>query len=82
MRNSKSSPEREFHSITDLPQGAKKISSKQFNPTPKITRKRTIRKARVIRRKEKIKLRVKINYIESKKKYKRSMKPRAVLLKR
>ena len=45
MGHSKSSPEREVHSITGLSQETRKISNKQPNPTPKRTRKRIREKA-------------------------------------
>ena len=41
MECSKSSSNREVYSDTSLPQGTRKISNKQPNPTPKLIRKRT-----------------------------------------
>ena len=61
-----STSEKEFHSITGLPQAARKISNKQFNPTTKRARKRTTDNARVSRKKERMKIRQEINDIETK----------------
>ena len=40
MEHNKSSPKREIHSITYLPQKTRKTLNKQSKVTPKITRKR------------------------------------------
>ena len=45
MGHSESSPEREFHSTTGLPQEERKITNKQSNTIPKRTRKTTTNKA-------------------------------------
>ena len=64
MGHSKCSSKREVYSNTDLPQETGKISNKQPNFIPKVTRKRT--KSRGSRRKKIIKIRVKISEIEAK----------------
>ena len=67
MGCSKNGSEREVYNNTILLQETRKISNKQPNLTPKRTReKRT--KPKVSRRKESIKIRAKINEIETKKK--------------
>ena len=84
MRCSKSNFKREVHSNTGLPQNTRKISNKQPNLTPKRIRKEEQTKSKVSRRKEIIKIRVEIikTQTKKKKKYKRSIKPRAGFLKR
>ena len=67
MGHSKSKPEREVHSITDLLQEDVKISNKQSNPTLKELEKQQQTKCRVRGKKEIIKIRVEINNTESKK---------------
>ena len=58
MGCSKSSSKREVYSNTSLPQETRKISKKQPNFTPKVTReRRTDPKPKVSRRKEIIKIR-------------------------
>ena len=66
MGHSESSPEREVHSITGLPQEARKISEKQYNFTLKVTRKKQQTKPKVSRR-EIIRSIAEINDIELKK---------------
>ena len=56
MEHSESSPKREIHSMTGLPQETRKISNKPSNFTLKGTRKRTT-KPKVSRRKELIQIR-------------------------
>ena len=67
MEHSESSPEREVHGLTGIPQEVRRISNKQSNPTFKITRRATINKPKGSRRKEIIKIRGEINEIETKK---------------
>ena len=71
MGHSESSPAREIHSITGLPQETRKISNKQFNPTPKRTTKRTINKAQNKQKEENNKDQSEINDIKTKKRYKK-----------
>ena len=61
MGCSKSSSKREVCSNTILPQETRKISNKQPNLTPKAIRERRIKKPKVSRRKEIIKIREEIN---------------------
>ena len=70
MGQSKSSPKREIHSITGLPQERGKIANKQSTFKPKVSRRREI------------KIRTEILKNRVQKKYKRSMKPRVGSLKR
>ena len=81
MESTKSSSKREIYSSTGLPQERRKISNKQYNLPYKVIRKGRI-KPKVSRRKEIIKIRMEINKRETKKDKKRSMKPRAVILKK
>ena len=74
MGHSESSPEREVHSITGLPQEARKMSNKQSKFTPKITEITITNKAQWA---EGNKIRVEINDKETKKK--KSMKSIASL---
>ena len=73
----KSISKREAYKDRNLPQGTRKISSKQPRPQLKRIRKRT--RIKVNRRKEIIKLREEIK--TKKKPYKRPMKPRVIFLK-
>ena len=79
MGPGKSSPKREIQSITNPPKETGKY--KINNLTLRETRKRTMTKSKVSRRKEIMKIRAEINKIESKK-YKRSKEPRGYFLKR
>ena len=81
MEHSESSPKREIHSMTGLPQETRKISNKLSNFTLKGVWKRTINKDQGSRRVEIITIREEINEIDSKK-YKKSMKSTAGSLKR
>ena len=67
MGCSKSSSKREVYSNTILPQETRNISDKQRKLTPKAIRERRIKKPKVSRRKEIIKIRAEINEIEKKK---------------
>ena len=58
---SKSSFKREIYTNTILPRETRKISNKQPNLTPKAIRERRIKKPKVSRRKEIIKIRSGIN---------------------
>ena len=60
MGHSENSPNRGARSTTGLSQEARKISNKQSDPTPNITRKTTTKKAQASRRKEVIKIRMEI----------------------
>ena len=66
MGGSKSNSKREVYSDTSLPQETRKISNKQYNLTPKGTRKRRTNKTQS-RRKETINIRAEINETETKK---------------
>ena len=66
MGCSKSSSEREVYSNTILPQEARKTSNRQPKFTPKTTRKSRIKKPKISRRKEIIKIRAKISEKEMK----------------
>ena len=55
MGHRKSISKRDFYSNTILPQEIRKISSRQPNPTPKVTRERRTNKTKISRRKEFIK---------------------------
>ena len=66
MGCSKSSSKREVYSNTILPQETRNISDKQRKLTPKAIRERRIKKPKVSRRKEIIKIRSKINEKEMK----------------
>ena len=61
MGCSKSSSKREVYSNTILPQEIRKTSNRQPNFTPKATGKRRIKKTKISRRKEIIKIRAKIS---------------------
>ena len=82
MGCSKSSPKREVHSDTGLPQKTRKISNKQPNLPPKRSRKNKQTKPKVSTRKEIIKIREEISKVEIKNTIeKKSIKPRAGVLK-
>ena len=66
MGRSKSSSKREVHSNSGSPEETRKISNKQSNLIPKVTRKRRTKKTQNYRRKEIIKIRAEINEIETK----------------
>ena len=66
MGFSKSSAKREVHSNTSLPQESRETTNKQLNFTPKTTRKSRIKKPKISRRKEIIKIRAKISEKEMK----------------
>ena len=66
MGCSKSSSKREAYSNTILPQEKRKISNRQPNFTPKTIGKRRIKKPKISRRKEIIKIRAKISEKEMK----------------
>ena len=66
MGGSKSNSKMEVYSDTSLPQETRKISNKQYNLTPKGTRKRRTNKTQS-RRKETINIRAEINETETKK---------------
>ena len=59
MGHSESSPKREIHSNTGLPQETRKSSNKEYNLTTKRTRKRTA-KPKVDRKKEILKIKAEI----------------------
>ena len=67
MGCSKSSSKKEFYSNTIPPQETRKISNKQPKLTPKVIREREQTKPKVSRRKQIIKIRAKVNEIETKK---------------
>ena len=67
MTHSESSPKREIHSTTGLPQETRKSSNKQSNLKIKRTKKSTANKAQSDQKEEIIKIRVEINKIESRK---------------
>ena len=64
---SKSSPKREVHSYTGLPQKTRKVSNKQPNLPPKKSEREETTKLKGSRRKEIMKIREEINKIEIKK---------------
>ena len=66
MGCSKSSSKREVYSNTILPQEIRRTSNRQPNFTPKATGKRRIKKPKISRRKEIIKIRAKISEKEMK----------------
>ena len=67
MRCSKSNSKSEVYSNTRIPQGTRKISSKQVKPAFKEMRKRRVRKPKVGIRKEIVKIWEEINKIEMEK---------------
>ena len=67
MGYNKSISKTEVYSSTILPQETRKISNKQPNLTPKVTRGRTTNKPKVSRRREIIKIRAEINEMNNSK---------------
>ena len=67
MGFSKNNSKREIYSDKTLPQETRKISNKQYNLTPKATKKKKKKIPKVSRRKEIIKIRTEINGIKMKK---------------
>ena len=65
MGHSKGSPEREVHSNIGLPEKDRNISNKQPNPTSTKLERQQQTKPRVRRRKEIIKIRAKLNDIQT-----------------
>ena len=80
MGHSEGSPERGVHSNTVLPKENTKFSNKL--PQSKRTRGTTTNRARASRRKEIIKIRAKLNGIETKRTIQMIYKSRSYLLKR
>ena len=81
MGCSKSSSKREVYSNTILPQETRNTSNKQPNLTPKAIRERT-KKPKVSRRKEIVNIRSEIKEKEMKETEQRSIKVKAVSLRR
>ena len=79
MGHSESSPKREIHSLSGLSKDTKNTTSNSLTLHIKELEKEQQIKPRVSRRKEIVKIRAKINHIETKQICKRSMNQKLVL---
>ena len=75
MGYSKSSPQREIHRNTNIPQKTGKNSNTQANLAPKGTGERTANRAYTNRRKEIIKIQAELNEIETRRTVEKINKP-------